>query len=310
MGVCESDNSQINNYNKLKIDGEIKDISNDYLLNNSIQESIRNKYVIYESKIGEGSLGKIFIGRDKTGKQYAIKTIKKKKIRNGDLLLNEVKIGMKLNHPNILRIKEIFEDKKTISFVMDYCEDGDLLDFITKSPEGKLNDFLCIEIMIQILEALNYLHFEAKVCHRDLKPENFLINIDKNNKPTVKLIDFGVAQYLCKGQSLKGKVGTLKYMAPEIFIRESYNEKVDVWSAGVILYNMATGLDPITINEKESKKRRILNRNINFEEIKNEHIRKLCKEMLEKYPHKRINAKIALEKARSIKKILFNRHNF
>ena len=107
---------------------------------------------------------------------------------------------MKLNHPNILRIKEIFEDKKTISFVMDYCEDGDLLDFITKSPEGKLNDFLCIEIMIQILEALNYLHFEAKVCHRDLKPENFLINIDKNNKPTVKLIDFGVAQYLCKGQ--------------------------------------------------------------------------------------------------------------
>ena len=292
MGVCESDNSQINNYNKLKIDGEIKDLSNDYLLNNSIQESIRNKYVIYESKIGEGSLGKVFIGRDKTGKQYAIKTIKKKKIRNGDLLLNEVKIGMKLNHPNILRIKEIFEDKKTIS------------------PEGKLNDFLCIEIMIQILEALNYLHFEAKVCHRDLKPENFLINIDKNNKPTVKLIDFGVAQYLCKGQSLKGKVGTLKYMAPEIFIRESYNEKVDIWSAGVILYNMATGLDPITINEKESKKRRILNRNINFEEIKNEHIRKLCKEMLEKYPHKRINAKIALEKARSIKKILFNRHNF
>ena len=310
MGVCESDNSQINNYNKLKIDGEIKDLSTDYLLNNSIQEPIKNKFVIYETKIGEGSLDKVLTEIDKKGKQYAIKTIKKKKIRNGDLLLNEVKIGMKLNHPNILRIKEIFEDKKTISYVMDYCEDGDLLDFITKSTEGKLNDFLCIEIMIQILEALNYLHFEAKVCHRDLKPENFLINIDKNNKPTVKLIDFGVAQYLCKGQSLKGKVGTLKYMAPEIFIRESYNEKVDIWSAGVILYNMATGLDPITINEKESKKRRILNRNINFEEIKNEHIRKLCKEMLEKYPHKRINAKIALEKARSIKKILFNRHNF
>ena len=306
MGVCESDNSQINNYNKLKIDGEIKDISTDILLNNSIQEPIRNKYVIYESKIGEGSLGKVFIGKDKTGKQYAIKTIKKKKIQNGDLLLNEVRIGMKLNHPNILRIKEIFEDKKTISFVMDYCEGGDLLHFITKSPEGKLNDFLCIEIMIQILEALNYLHFEAKVCHRDLKPENFLINIDKNNKPTVKLIDFGVAQYLFKGQGLKGKIGTLKYMAPEIFIKECYNEKVDIWSAGVILYNMATGFEPYTVNDKEYKKKRIIIKNINFNEIKNEHIRKLCKEMLEKYPNKRINAKIALEKARNIRKILFN----
>lgn len=254
MGVCESDNSQINNYNKLKIDGEIKDISNDYLLNNSIQESIRNKYVIYESKIGEGSLGKVFIGRDKTGKQYAIKTIKKKKIRNGDLLLNEVKIGMKLNHPNILRIKEIFEDKKTISFVMDYCEDGDLLDFITKSPEGKLNDFLCIEIMIQILEALNYLHFEAKVCHRDLKPENFLINIDKNNKPTVKLIDFGVAQYLCKGQSLKGKVGTLKYMAPEIFIRESYNEKLIYGQLELFYIIWPQVLTPLLLMKKNLKK--------------------------------------------------------
>ena len=309
MGVCESDNSQINNYNKLKIDGEIKDISNDYLLNNSIQESIRNKYVIYESKIGEGSLGKVFIGRDKTGKQYAIKTIKKKKIRNGDLLLNEVKIGMKLNHPNILRIKEIFEDKKTISFVMDYCEDGDLLDFITKSPEGKLNDFLCIEIMIQILEALNYLHFQAKVCHRDLKPDNFLINIDENNKPTIKLIDFGVAQYLFKGQSLKGKIGTLKYMAPEIFFKETYNEKVDIWSAGIILYNLTTGLEPFSLNEKEYKKNRILTKNINFDEIKNEHIKKLCKEMLEKNPNNRINAKLALEKAKNIREIFFNRHN-
>lgn len=306
MGVCESDNTQMNNYNKLKIDGEIKNISTDFLLNNSIQEPIRNRYVIYESKIGEGSLGKVFIGKDKTGKSYAIKTIKKKKIKNGDLLLNEVRIGMKLNHPNIQRIKEIFEDKKTISFVMDYCEGGDLLDFITKSPEGKLNDFLCIEIMIQILEALNYLHSEAKVCHRDLKPENFLINIDKNNKPTVKLIDFGVAQYLFKGQGLKGKIGTLKYMAPEIFIKESYNEKVDIWSAGVILYNMATGFEPYTVNDKEYKKKRIIIKNINFDEIKNEHIRKLCKEMLEKYPNKRINAKIALEKAKNIRKILFN----
>jgi calcium-dependent protein kinase len=97
-------------------------------------------------------------------------------------------------------------------------------------------------------------------------------------------------------------------MAPEIFIKNSYNEKVDIWSAGVILYNMATGLEPITVNEKKSKKKQILNRDINFEEIKNEHIRQLCKEMMEKYPNKRINAKIALEKAKSIRKILFNRH--
>lgn len=308
MGVCESENSSINIYNKVSINGEIKDLSKDNLLENSIHEPIKSKYKIIKTKIGEGSLGKVYIGKDKSGKIYAIKCIKKKKIINGDLFLNEVKMGTKLNHPNILSIKEVFEDKKAIFFVMEYCKGGDLFDFITKSPEGKVNDLMSIDILIQILNAINYLHNEAKICHRDLKPENFLISINEQNKPSIKLIDFGVAQYINKEQRMTEKVGSFKYMAPEIFINQSYNEKIDLWSTGIILYNMITGREPFAFNYDKFKKKPIFNRNINFNLINNLYIRELCQQLLERNPRRRIDAKTALKKARNIKTVLLTKN--
>ena len=303
MGVCESEKVP---HNFIKIDGQIKDISIDSLLDDSIQESIKDKYKI-EQKIGKGSFGKVYFGKDEFGEKCAIKCIKKKNIKTGELLLNEVNIGVKMNHPNILGIKKVYEDKKTISLVMEYCDGGDLLTYITNSPGGKLDDIKTIEIIIQILEGLNYLHNEVGICHRDLKPENCLIRNNGKNKPFIKLIDFGTAEYIHNGKRISGKIGTLKYMAPEIFVNPFYNEKIDLWSAGVILYNMVTGCEPFELNTKEFKKKHIFNIDINFDYIKNEDIRELCKDLLKKNPHKRIDAKTALEKEKNIRqKFLMN----
>ena len=307
MGICEStSNGNSDNYNKVKIDGEIKDLSTDYLLQESIKIPIKTKYKFDESKIGQGSFGQVLLGLDKSGQTYAIKIIKKKKILKGQLLANEVRIGTKMTHPNILGIKEVYEDMKTISFVMEYCEGGDLFDFITKNPNGKLDDINAIDIFIQILGALNYLHNEVYICHRDIKPENFLITINEQNRPIVKLIDFGLATYFRRGQKMRGKIGTIMYMAPEILRKEPYDEKVDIWSTGIILYNMMTGCSPFTTGEADFKIYQILNREINFDLIKNDDLRDLCKEMMERDPEKRIDARTALEKALLIKNKIYN----
>ena len=305
MGICESKKEKINLYNKVKIDGQIKDLDTDYLLEESIKTPIKKKYKLEEIKVGQGSFGNVLMGVDNSGKVYAIKIIKKVKIIKGQLLANEVRIGTKMHHQNILGIKEVYEDMKTISFVMDYCEGGDLFDFIIKNPQRKLDDINTIDILIQILSAINYLHNEVKICHRDLKPENFLITINEENRPIVKLIDFGLAQYICRGQKMRGKIGTTMFMAPEILLKQPYDEKIDLWSTGIILYNMITGCEPFNNSNEELRRRQILYSQINFEIIKNNDLRELCQEMLERDPEKRIDARTALEKALKIKRKIF-----
>ena len=306
MGICESDNINNNFYNKVRIDGEVKDLSKDYLLGESIKIPIKTKYKLEEIKIGRGSSGQVLLGFDKEGRAYAIKVIRKKLILNGQLLANEVRIGTKLNHPNILGIKEVYEDMKTISIVMEYCEGGDLFDFIMKSPQKILDDFNTIDLLIQILSSLDYLHNVLKICHRDLKPENFLISINEQNRPILKLIDFGLATYICRGEKMKGKIGTTMYMAPEILKNEPFNEKIDVWSAGIILFNMMTGCEPFASGNEKFKQYQIINKPINFDVIKNDYLRELCQEMLEKDPEKRLDAATSLEKAIIIKRKIFN----
>ena len=301
MGICDSLSYSDYNYNQVKIDGKIKDITKDYLLEKSIKEPINKKYKISKIRIGKGAFGNILYGLDHLGNKYAIKLIKKIKIINGQLLLNEVKIGKKVNHPHILKIKEVYEDRKNILFVMDYIEGGSLFDYIISSPEGKLDTYTSIDIIIQILEALDYLHNKVKICHRDIKPENILVTI-KENKPFIKLIDFGMAHEIKKGEKLKGKLGTTIYMAPEILKRLPYNEKVDIWSAGVLLFNMETGCEPFSTENEDIKIYQILNLSIDFNVIENEDIRNLCKDLMEKNPNKRIDSKNALIKARKIKK--------
>jgi calcium-dependent protein kinase len=177
----------------------------------------------------------------KTTDEFRAVKILKKHLFKGDLqasLLSEVAILRNLDHPNIIRMYEFFEDEKRFFIVMEYCPGGDLFTEILN--EKNFNEQIAVRIIQQVFSALAYLHSKG-IVHRDLKPENILIDGKKENF-NIKVIDFGLAAFV-DGKNLKGQVGTIYYMAPEVILGE-YDCKADVWSAGAILYVLLSGVPP------------------------------------------------------------------
>ena len=258
MGICDSN---INKKKKLRKNNSYqknekldlkklekiskKDLlQKDYILSSkdAIRDDITKYYKLSSEILGEGAGGKVYLGENSNGK-YAIKRITKEKVKNIDALIKEVKCS-KLHHENIIKYYEVYEDLKTISFVME-LGDGDLFDFIINTPEHKLPIDLYIELTLQILNVIKYLHYDLGIIHRDLKPENFMIIIGENNNPIIKLIDFGLATNIPEdGKLLYDNNGTIDYSAPEVINYCGYNEKMDIWAIGIIIFNMLTGYEP------------------------------------------------------------------
>ena len=261
---------------------------------------INKYYKLKQEYLGKGSSGIVCEATNSRGQIFAVKRVNKTQIKNYINMTEEVEISKIVNNKNIIKTYEIFEDDKTISFVMELIEGGDLFEFILKSPNNKLSDEQTIDFLIQILETISYLHNDLNVCHRDLKPENFLIETNSNIKPLIKLIDFGFACHIPKNGYMEQYFGTPIYTAPEIIQNWSYSEKIDLWSVGVILFNMTTGCQPFSTDEDDINKE-VLEKDIQFDVIDNENIRNLCMKLLEKYPAARINAKKALEEAIEIR---------
>ena len=275
--------------------------------NISKREDINNYYKITKNILGEGTSGIVCIG-ERDGKQYAIKKIRKFKIRAIKPFILEAKISLQLDHENIIKYYEIYEDSQYISYVMDLGEGGDLFDFILGCPLGHLPADIVIDILIQICDVVDYLHSQKGVVHRDLKPENFMIKINQFNKPQVKLIDFGLATYIPKnGVKLKEYLGTLKYAAPEICKENGYLEKVDEWAVGIIMFNMLTGYEPFKGNKIEEIKKAIIYAKIKFEKIEDNDLREINEQLLNRDEDKRISCKEAL---RELKRIKVERDNY
>ena len=261
---------------------------------------ISKNYKLSSEILGKGSSGTVCIGENSTGK-YAIKRINKSQIINLNDIIKEVKF-IDLKHKNIIKYYEVYEDLKTISFVMELGEGGDLFDFISNSPIGHLPIYLCIDLIVQILDVLNYLHNEKGIIHRDLKPENFMITIDNNNNPIIKLIDFGFATFKPeKDKMIDEFLGTPQYASPEIIYKLGCNEKCDIWAAGIIFFNMITGCEPFKGESINDLYDEIKFKNIDFDYINDDKLRSLIIKMLEREVHKRINAKDALDIALKIK---------
>ena len=198
------------------------------------------KYIAL-SEIGKGSFGRVIkIMRKSDNKILIWKELNCENIseKEKEFITNEIMILQELNHPNIVKQYEVIPDNinSKIYIVMEYCEEGDLDKLILKNKNNKqlIDENLIWDIIIQTLNALNYLHNEKKVLHRDIKPSN--IFLDKDYK--IKLGDFGLSRkYLFEAKTI---LGTPLYLPPEILERKPYNEKADIWALGCSIYELTS----------------------------------------------------------------------
>lgn len=162
----------------------------------------------------------------------------------------EIDIMRQLDHPNIVRLFEVFQDEKRFYLVTELCNGGELFDEITKRSHFSEQD--AATIIKQVLSAVGYCHSKS-ICHRDLKPENILLDSSskQNAGNMIKVIDFGASQRFDPAKKMNQIYGTAYYIAPEI-LKSDYNEKCDIWSIGVILFILLSGRPPFGgENDKE-----------------------------------------------------------
>ena len=224
------------------------------------------KYYQFIKEIGHGAYAHVYRCQNiSTGNVYACKKFVKKYIKNKTRFKTELNLLKATDHPNIIKLYETFEDKANVYLIMEECNGGELFERLAMNAKNHklFTEKDAAKIMKQILEAVNYLHFHG-VCHRDLKPENILLS-SMDEYSQLKLIDFGLSKVLKTIDSnIKGEVGTLYYMAPEVFLGK-YNEKCDVWSCGVILYIILSGNPPFFDTNNEKLKEKICNIEYNFD---------------------------------------------
>lgn len=177
-----------------------------------------------------------------TGRRFALKTVNKLNLKPKQLKLlgQEIRIMASLDHPNIVRLYETFENAEEIYLVMELLSGGDLLERLT-TVGHQLTEELTLRLIQGIVGAVRYCH-DNGIAHRDLKLENFVFETQAANS-TLKMIDFGLSARITPGELLTDALGSAYYVAPEV-LEKRYNEKCDIWSIGVIAYMLLTGVPP------------------------------------------------------------------
>ncbi len=222
------------------------------------------------NEIGTGAFGKVIRVENLLNKEiYACKKMIKKKIKDLESFNNEIDILSKCDHPNIIRLYEIIEGEKNINLIMEECKGGELFEKIQAKNGKKMTIKEVSKIFKEIMIAVNYLHNRG-ICHRDLKPENILFLNNEENSP-IKLVDFGLGKIFgdygkLYNNEMKNTVGTTVYMSPEV-IKKKYDQFCDIWSCGVILYQMLSkGYFPFYGKNDDEIFNRILEMKVEFPE--------------------------------------------
>jgi len=231
------------------------------LLTASNNEDILKDFDLKET-LGVGKFSTVRKGylKSDASKSFAVKIISKKNMTESEkeYIMNEIAILKAMNNPNVPKVYGMHETHDKLHIVMEIISGGELFDYLVDANSLPFEEALTITH--KLFKILKYLK-EFKIMHRDIKTENLMITKDKKGvMKKVYLIDFGLAKFLDSREQVNNKLGTMGYCAPEIILKEAYNESVDMWSAGVVFYLLIAGKLPFddksnsVISEKTVKK--------------------------------------------------------
>ena len=209
---------------------------------------------IEEGQLGKGAFGTCYIYEStKDWVQYAAKIVSKEKLKkdkNQQSILTEITIQQSLNSPKVVKVKSYSEDENNVYIILELCKNKSLSDLL--KTRSYLSEFEVRNYMFQLIQGVKYLHNQM-IIHRDLKPNNIFLD----EKLELKIGDFGLITKLTKEKERKKTIcGTVSFMAPEVIDpgEKGYSFEVDIWSIGVIMYNLLTGEYPFLDKSKEPEK--------------------------------------------------------
>lgn len=264
-------------------------------------QKVEDFYEIGE-ELGSGQFAIVKQCREKsTGLEFAAKFIKKRQSvasRRGvrrEEIEREVNILQQIQHPNIVTLHDVYENRTDVVLILELVSGGELFDFLAQKES--LSEEEATQFIRQILEGVHYLH-SGKIAHFDLKPENIML-LDKNVPlPRIKLIDFGLAHKIEAGAEFKNIFGTPEFVAPEIVNYEPLGLEADMWSIGVITYILLSGASPFLGESKQDTLGNISAMNYEFDEEFFCHTSELAKsfirQLLERDKRKRLTIQDAL----------------
>lgn len=250
-------------------------------------------------ELGRGEFGITYLCTDvESGEKFACKSISKKKLKTAvdiEDVRREVEIMKHMpKHPNIVSLKDTYEDDNAVHIVMELCEGGELFDRIV--ARGHYTERAAAVVMKTIVEVVQVCH-QHGVMHRDLKPENFLFANKKETSP-VKAIDFGLSIFFKPGERFNEIVGSPYYMAPEV-LKRNYGPEIDIWSAGVILYILLCGVPPFWAETEQGVAQAIIRSVVEFKRDPwpkvSDSAKDLVKKMLDPDPSRRLKVHEVLE---------------
>ncbi|EGR30601.1 protein kinase domain protein [Ichthyophthirius multifiliis] len=245
--------------------------------------------------LGKGAHSDVFLSKDKvTGFIFAIKRVKKQEIIEigmEEQFIQEIKIHMQLNHPNIVKLYGYIADQEYFYLLIEYCQGISLKQYVNKQSSKYLQEYEAAFYLNQVAEALLYLH-KQNILHRDLKLENLMIF-----DGIIKLIDFGYSRKCDIFETRNTFCGTLDYLSPEIVNGEDYNCSVDIWAFGILSYMLLQGVSPFYKESQDGTIENILKGQFYFQRKISNEGQAFVSKLLNSKQEERINIKECLQQS-------------